>query len=176
MAFGVAPAENLEYWRQFLVSLSQALSLVKINNLVIINDTEKGLCHPITQILPFAFHSYCIYHIEKNMKVAFKTDTAEIILKAAKTANINEFERIFSSLAEPTRLKNGKLLKSYAISKLYKRLFPSTKICPVTSNLVESINICIRNIRDKAAFGILISVFRKMIKDIKIKQVKYSNW
>ena len=50
-----------------------------MSNLVILSDREKGLCTAITEILPFAYHSYCVYHIEKNIKVAFSADTAGLI-------------------------------------------------------------------------------------------------
>ena len=65
LSVGIAPVENLEYWRLFLMFFS----LSNIRNLMILTDQEKGLC---IEVLPFAFHSYFVYYIDKNVKVAFK--------------------------------------------------------------------------------------------------------
>ena len=68
IAFGIAPVENFEYWKFFIAGLNSSFNLNNVNNLVILSDREKGLSLAISELIPNAFHSYCVSYRKKHKK------------------------------------------------------------------------------------------------------------
>lgn len=78
LAYAFGPTDCYEYCKLFSVSL-QGLALNQKPDLVVISDREKGLTQAVRETLPDCAHSYCIYHIEKNIKSRFKADKGGLI-------------------------------------------------------------------------------------------------
>ncbi|KAI5151659.1 hypothetical protein ENBRE01_2293 [Enteropsectra breve] len=85
--FGISPAKNLIYWTRFIQFRNEALSLETLENLIIISDRDKGLQHAVDTILPCAFDSFCIPHIERNIKSRISHSCPQI-WSAAKESTV----------------------------------------------------------------------------------------
>ena len=53
--------------------------------LVFLSEREKGLDDGLKELFPNAAHSFCVYHVEKNVKVRYKTTVEGLLFTAAKT-------------------------------------------------------------------------------------------
>ena len=71
LAWAVAPNESQETRTWFLGHLLQAFPLLNQQELVIINDREKGLLNAIQKVVPTAFNAYCCCHIASNVQAKF---------------------------------------------------------------------------------------------------------
>ena len=107
-AFGIAESENQDTWSWFLVLLRDALHVENDGDgLVVISDREKGIKKAVKMYLPLAHHSYCVFHIQKNVKTKYKTSLNGLLFKAAKASNeidfraaINEMKELHTTAAE----------------------------------------------------------------------------
>jgi hypothetical protein len=175
LAFAICPTENQEYWSFFISALEKSFELKKLKGLVILSDREKGLSRAVEEGIPSASHSFCVYHIEKNIKVKFKKDTGGIIWKAAKALNINEFE----SCLERLGMEQGLSMKEYILSipkeAWASSYFPVPRFGHVTSNIAESSNAMLRDIRHSFPFHICQQISRKICSTIIARRKEFDN-
>ena len=69
-AIGIAESENEHTWSWFLFTLRSALQIAdEGDGLVFLSDREKGIEIALQQLFPRAFHSFCVFHIQKNVKL-----------------------------------------------------------------------------------------------------------
>ena len=71
-AVGVAESENVETWTWFLTIVRTAFGLEEGIGVVFLSDREKGIGKAIRRLFPRASHAFCVYRIEKNVKMTFK--------------------------------------------------------------------------------------------------------
>ena len=65
-ALAVAESENVQTCRWFLSLIRAAFSLDDGHGVVVLSHREKGIDIAMTELLPSASHSFCVYHIMKN--------------------------------------------------------------------------------------------------------------
>ena len=139
-ALGIAESENETTWRWFLDLLRDALH---INNdgdgIVALSDREKGIENVLNEILPRASHGFCVFHSMKNVKQKFHTALDGLLFKAAKAANIQDYNEAL------TRINNlhsaaGKYIEDPNPEKWARALFPARRFGHITSNIAESMN------------------------------------
>ena len=84
-AIGFTEGENKETWSWFLSAVRTGLGIVDGGDgIVILSDREKGIKKAVKRLLPHAAHSYCVFHIQKNEKLHYKTALDGLLFKAAK--------------------------------------------------------------------------------------------
>jgi hypothetical protein len=166
LAFAICPTENHEYWSFFISALEKSFDLKRVKNLVILSDREKGLSRAIEEGIPNANHSFCVYHIEKNIKVKYKKDTGGLIWKAAKSLSINEFNSFLDRLGIEKGLNVKEYLLSIPKEAWASSYFPVPRFGHVTSNIAESSNALLKDIRSSFPFYICQQMCRKICSTI----------
>ena len=87
MALAIVESENVETWRWFLEIVKKTFVMANGDGLTVLSDLEKGIDKALKELLPGAAHSYCVYHIGKNVKCRFHTTLDGLLFEAAKAAN-----------------------------------------------------------------------------------------
>jgi MULE transposase domain/SWIM zinc finger len=173
LAFAIAPSENEMYWKRFILKLRQALELHERCDVVILSDREKGIFNAVQEILPVCKHSFCAYHIEKNMKVKFKSDGNKAIWKISKASTVEAFEMEMNRLRElnpATEL----YLRGIPPENWSRAHFPVPRFGHVTSNIAESMNAWMKTLRKQAPFFALVSFVEFVSKHFAERKEKYS--
>ena len=70
--------------------------------LVFLSDREKGIETALNDVLPRAAHSFCVFHIEKNVKSRYYTSLEGLIFKAARAGT----EKAFNDAIEQMKAMN----------------------------------------------------------------------
>ena len=176
LAYGIAPTESYAYWKLFVSKLSQGLNLTQRVNLVIISDREKGLAQSVRKEIPNASHSFCVFHIEKNIKIRFKTDTDGLIWKMAKAQKPNEFQRLMQELRALKGEGVYQFLSQIDPQFWSRSSFPSPRYGHYTSNVAESINASLGDdLRKKTPFDIITELTYKLSQLYVANFEKYSS-
>ena len=93
VAAGIAPTENGASWSWFIQHLKASCTdLLTRNDVAVISDREKGLASAMDDILPMVPHSFCSFHIKKNVKTRYGTDLYGFIHQLATCLDVNEVE------------------------------------------------------------------------------------
>ena len=161
LAFGLAPIENEENWKEFLSNLNDALNLSNYNNLVIVSDREKGLLAAVSSVLPLAYHSYCTFHMEKNLKARFKTNVKGLLWKAAKTLDRNVLADTLREIEEMNE-RAHRFIVGIPFSNWASSHFPVPRFGNTTSNIAESSNSWIGELRSKNPIEMLVIFMKKV--------------
>ena len=83
-AVAIAESENTETWTWFLSRVKRAFPVDNGHGLVVLSDREKGIDAAVTRLFTQASHSYCVYHIQKNVKVHFRTSLGGLLFTASR--------------------------------------------------------------------------------------------
>ncbi|KAI5154673.1 hypothetical protein ENBRE01_3435, partial [Enteropsectra breve] len=165
VGYGIAPSENEEYWVKFITLLSEALNLNEIQNLVLISDRDKGLQFAIESVVPNAAHSYCVAHIERNIKSRFRKSCSQI-WAAAKASSQSEFNRKITEIGQEKGSAVESYIRNIPSKNWVRAFFPVARYGHVTSNMAESINSSIRQLRSKVPLEIMIGISRMINANI----------
>ena len=93
-ALAVAESENVQTWRWFLSHVRTAFALDDGRGVVVLSDREKGIDIALVELLPSATHSFCVYHIMKNVKTRFHTSLNGLLFAAANAPTVDGFNQI----------------------------------------------------------------------------------
>ena len=172
-SIGIAESENVQTWDWFL-------SLVKVafrvenggSGLVFLSDREKGIDAAVSALFPDAAHSFCVYHIQKNVKVKFHTALDGLLFEAAHAVDRTSFQEA---------LRNIKVLRK-AAAKYVKRIeadrwacsaFPTRRLGHVTSNISESMNWWLEDARKLDPVGLFWAYVMKLNSLFEARRVEY---
>ena len=98
-ALAIAESENKESWSWFLSNVRTAFHIEDGGQgLVFLTDREKGIDAAIKTIIPSACHSFCVYHMEKNVKVTFQTTPNGLLFDAAYAVTQESFEEAIGKM------------------------------------------------------------------------------
>ena len=136
---GVAESENAETWRCFLERVRDALHIGNGHGVVVLSDREKGIKKAVRRLLPRAAHSFCVFHIQKNVKTRFKTALNGLLFTAAKASTRRAFEDALEEMKKPYK-RAGRYVKRINPTRWARPFFPSRRFGHVTSNMAESMN------------------------------------
>ena len=65
---GVAESENGDTWSWFIQQVRVALNIGDGHGVVVLSDREKGIDKAVSDFLPRACHSFCVFHIKKTSR------------------------------------------------------------------------------------------------------------
>ena len=77
-----------------------AFALEDGRGVVVLSDREKGIDIALTELLPSASHSFCVYHIMKNVKSRFHISLNGLLFAAANAPNVDGFNRIMAAIKD----------------------------------------------------------------------------
>ncbi len=168
LALGIAPVENECFWSHFIFDLEKALELSSKTNLVVFSDRDKGILNSVNSILPLAHHSFCVVHLERNIKSKFRTDFGKILWPMAKAHSTSEFSFLMEKLQKmsPDAYDYISKISPQCFSLPF---FPAPRFGHVTSNVAESLNAWMRKIRYLPPLAAL-SAFCEFVQNLFVKK------
>ncbi|XP_026450572.1 uncharacterized protein LOC113350654 [Papaver somniferum] len=136
-AFSIVLSENKYNWFWFLDNLQQ---VVDDRPIVLLSDRHEGLLHGIPRAFPGSYHSYCFYHIKRNLPIG------------RGDANYNVVIDLFYKAAY-----------SYTAATL-KKLCGACIYAAHSSSIVESFNNWILEFKKLLAFALLDAIHLKVMQ------------
>ena len=154
-AFGFVEGENKGTWSWFLSAVRTGLGIDDGGDgIVILSDREKGIKKAVKRLFPIAAHSYCVFHIQKNVKLHFKTTLDGLLFKAAKAPTKMDFRATMEEI-KTLHGAAGEYIAKILPERLVWAFFPRRRFGHVTSNLAESMNHWFREARHLDPIGAL---------------------
>ena len=139
-AIGIAESENTQTWFSFLSLVSVAFHIGDGGRgLVFLSDREKGIDAAVSSLFPNAAHSFCVYHIQKNVKVNFHTTLDGLLFEAAHAMNEDSFKEALRKM-KALHKAAYKYVKKIKAVRWARSAFPARRFGHVTSNISESMN------------------------------------
>ena len=159
-AVAITESENVDTWTLFLDLVRSAFRIGDGEGIVFLSDREKGIEAAVTQLFPHAQHAFCVYHIQKNVKVNFHTTFDGLLFQAAKADCARTFEVV---MAQMMRLDSS---AGEYVSKMETRdgpePFPGRRFGHVTFNISESMNWWLEKARYLEPVGFFSVYIRKI--------------
>ena len=173
-AVAIAESENPETWTWFLSNVKTAFPVDNGHGLVVLSDREKGIDAAVTRLFPQASHSYCVYHIQKNVKVNFHTSLGGLLFTAARA----ESDRVFNDVIEEIKrmhARAGEFVSQIKKEKWARAFFPSRRFGHVTSNISESMNWWLEKARHLEPVGLFSVYIRKLNGIFERRRQRYQS-
>ena len=152
VAFAITGNESKKTWGWFFDKCRSTLGEDFFNGYALMSDQQKGLDTAMKKSFPQAKGLKCSAHMERNIKVAFKSKEAVSKFKKLRmTSSEERYEEVFDTLdPEFQEYLKGKDPTSWATCQIRARNYGHT-----TSNLAESFNASLSKIRAKSILGLL---------------------
>lgn len=146
IAFAIVDSENDASWAWFLNCLKNIIPDEK--DLVFVSDRASSIASGLSLHYPIAHHGICTFHLQKNLETNFRRSSViPLFYEASRTYTKQEFDYLFTeiSASEP---EVGEYLWKADIRKWSRAYSPSERYNIMTSNLAESVNSCLKQIRE----------------------------
>ncbi|KAL0235827.1 hypothetical protein GEMRC1_002409 [Eukaryota sp. GEM-RC1] len=154
LGFAVVSGENLDNWVWFFEQFQSCFG----NNVVtFVSDREKGLLEAVRRVYPEAAHSYCLRHLAKNVGVRFSS----LIWKAAKAESEDDLNNILTEIRSESSKAYEKLV-SAGLEHWTSVHFPGLRYGHLTSNLIESLNAWLLNVRGMPIVRMVNAIAEKL--------------
>ena len=128
----------------------------------------------ITRFFPNAAHSFCVYHLEKNVKARFHTTVNGLLFTAAKAPNVNDFNVAMDAI-DQLHHGVGKYIGKVERTKWARAFFPVRRFGHVTSNISESMNWWLEEARHHEPVGLFCIYIQKVNRLFEKRRNKYSS-
>jgi len=90
LTVGVGSTENNEDWSWFMMQLREAFGWP--DELLIILDQHKSICHAVRVVYLGAGHAFCYYHLRKQVML-YNKGAMHLFKTVARTYSRSEFKR-----------------------------------------------------------------------------------
>ena len=171
IAIGFAPSETNVSWSFFVQHLADALN-IRETPLTIISDRCKGIDNGVSEFLPRAAHSYCAFHIRKNMAQYGRT-AGDYVWKIANASTPQQYDEAMSALLNISPTAHAYLAK-IPKENWVRGFFPLPRYGHVTSNIAESTNSALRDCRKCPPTRLFIMAIRKINATFAERREKYA--
>ena len=160
-AIAIAESKNQETWSWVLSLVRSSFPINDGSNVVFLSDREKGIDHAVSRLFPAEGHSNCVYHIQKIVKCKFHTDLNGMFFLAAKAVREAEFNEVMRRICNVDS-DAGEYIKKIEVKRWSRAFFPHRRCGHVTSNISESINLWIDEVRYYDPVGFFSIYIRKL--------------
>ncbi|XP_062112481.1 uncharacterized protein LOC133823641 [Humulus lupulus] len=149
LAFAITDSENNDSWEWFFRKIKECYG--EREELCIVSDRHESIENAIKNVFPNVTHGVCSYHLFCNIKTKFKTDaeaTSIAFHAAAKAYNMEDFEKYMKdldSLHEGIRPFLANEVKYEKWARIHSK---SRRYAAMTSNIAESINAALKEMRE----------------------------
>ena len=138
-AIAVAEGENRDSWVWFVTLMRAAFEMGDGAGVVVLSNREKGLLNSVSEVLPRAAHSFCVFHMQKNVEGRYHTPLNGLLFRAAKAATAPEFNAAIARMKELHRAA-GEYVEAIDKRRWARAFCPLRRYGHVTSNVAESMN------------------------------------
>ena len=138
-ALGIAESENTQTWTWFLLLVKTAFNIANGAGVVFLSDREKGIDVAVKRLFPEAAHAFCVYHIQKNVKVKFQTALNGLLFTATKATCENDFNDVVDKM-KALHHRAGHYVSNIKPQRWARAFFPGRRFGHVISNISESMN------------------------------------
>ena len=125
-------------------------------------------------VFPRAKHSYCAYHIEKNLKRNHHTRLKGLVFKAAKATTPREFEETLQEM-KTLNAEAGNYIKGIEKERWARAFFPAPRFGHVTSNISESMNHWLEEARHKDPVALFSTYIRHLNQLFETRREEYQS-
>ena len=102
-----------------------------------------------------------MFHIQKNIVTTFKTNLDGLLFKAAKATTSNGFDRTINEI-KMLNWRAGEYIEKIDKTKWARAHFPVRRYGQVTSNISESMNRMLEEVRHKYPVNLFMTFVRKI--------------
>jgi transposase-like protein len=110
VAVGIGLIEDRAHWEWFVRKLNSGHAISSFADAVVMSDREKSLDSALKDVLPEVPHSYCSFHLKKNVVTVLKTDLGGNVHKLAKALEVTS-DYSFTTIAWHSRLLQPSISK-----------------------------------------------------------------
>ncbi|XP_021721493.1 uncharacterized protein LOC110689055 [Chenopodium quinoa] len=177
IAWAVVEGENNISWEWFLDNLKKSLELEEGAGLVILSDEHQAILRGVSEVLPQAEHMHCAKHIFANWHKNFRGDEFKLLFwNCAKSYNKADYDENIEVLkkADPLAVEG---FKSYQ-PEVFCRANLNTEVKGdvITSNMAETFNGYIINVRAKHLIYMLEDIRSSLMKRLVTKREEMLKW
>ncbi|KAL3624447.1 hypothetical protein CASFOL_031115 [Castilleja foliolosa] len=161
IAFGIVDSENNESWNWFLVKLHEIIG--HMPDLVIISDRHKSIIKGVADVFPDAVHGICLFHLKMNVSAKFKkVDVAALLFKAGKTYDEAEHKSCMNGILGADPRVYNYLTVEAEVEQWARVYFPGHRYSIMTTNIAESMNSVLRDVREYPPVSLLDTIVTKL--------------
>ena len=142
--------------------------------IVVLSECEKGIDNSASKLLPDASHSFSAFHIQKNVKALFKTSLKGLVFEAAKAWTVEDFAAAIEKI-KAMNVAAGNYLENIDPTKWARALFPAQRLGHVTSNMSESMNKWLEQVRHLCPVEIFEAYIEKLNILFEKRRNKYAS-
>ena len=175
VAVGVAESENADTWLWFLGLVKTALQIVDDGEgVVFLSDREKGIDSSLAIVFPRSAHSFCTFHIQKNVKQHYHTTLGGLLFRAANAGSAKDFT---DTIAQMRRInpEATAYIEGIPAGKWARAFFPMRRLGHVTSNIAESMNHWLEEARRQDPVGLFASYIRQLNNVFDRRRRRYAS-
>ena len=173
-ALGIAESENTSSWTWFLTLVKTPFRIEDGSGVVFLSDREKGIDAAVSGVFPRAKHSYCAYHIEKNLKRNHHTRLKGLVFKAAKATTARGFEETLHEM-KTLNAEAGNYIEGIEKERWARAFFPAPRFGHVTSNISESMNHWLEEARHKDPVALFSTYIRHLNQLFETRREEYQS-
>ncbi|XP_026433789.1 uncharacterized protein LOC113331278 [Papaver somniferum] len=165
VAFGIVESENYDSWQWFLTNL---MGIIREDRpLTIISDHGIGLLKHVPEVIPNAFHSFCLYHMKGNILVpkGRSRQTAVKLFEECYTALTKQ--KFYAAAKSMSNLKLDPVvawMMKIPFENWAAHAFLGERWGENTSNIAESFNNVIKHDKPLPAL-VLVDVIRAKVME-----------
>eukprot|EP01060_Flectonema_neradi_P016102 TRINITY_DN2269_c0_g3_i5.p1 TRINITY_DN2269_c0_g3~~TRINITY_DN2269_c0_g3_i5.p1 ORF type:complete len:224 (-),score=35.22 TRINITY_DN2269_c0_g3_i5:1203-1874(-) len=161
VAFGIVGNEDTRSWKWFFARLKEALGEGFFSEFGMMSDQQKGLLAAQEKVFPGMHTLRCALHIIGNLKKTFHNkDVVKAFNRIRLALSQEEYDSHFNSVDKAVQdYLDGLLPETWALAYITCRNYGHT-----TSNLVESYNASLKEVREKNIIGALNKLIENLTR------------
>jgi len=172
LAFCIAETESEETWTYCLTHLLRGSPWLNAPSILILSDREKGLSNAVEALLPCACHTFCAFHIAKNVNPSLTKGSRKLFFQMARAQNVETFEELLAKLRE-SQPRAAEYIEQIPLETWVACYCPLPRFGHITSNIAESFNRWILEERGLDHFSLVVSLLERMSNLYRTRKDEY---
>ncbi|XP_060974578.1 uncharacterized protein LOC115696634 [Cannabis sativa] len=164
LAFSVVDSENDASWQYFMEKLKDSYG--ECEDQCIISDRHESIAKAMKSVFPNLMHGVCCFHLFQNIKTRFRKggdDLRDAFYCAAKAYNQTDFDDCMRDLDNIDSRIRPYLTNEVGLEKWTRLCSPNKRYSTLTSNIAESVNSALKEIRE-LPIGTLLECLRCLVQ------------
>jgi len=172
ICFAIVETESEATWNFFLENLLEGIPAINCPSILVISDREKGLGNAVATFVPEASHSFCSWHISRNIRPPISKENGKLLSKMSQSLRLSTFRRLFEIL-ELSQPHAAAYLKEIPEETWVSCFCPVPRYGHTTSNLAETFNAWILKERQLSHFKLIMALLDRFSKLMRMRKDEY---